>query len=97
MIEVSSLTLVPGTILYRKKQRGEFAEAGEHERLVEMQEFIKKLTNKTFFLSDHISVPFHVRAKLPKQKEELISGVQKIIDKVPEEELEDYRKANPIM
>ena len=40
MIEVSSLTLVPGTILYRRREKGEFAEAGENERLEEMQEFI---------------------------------------------------------
>ena len=32
MIEVSSLTLVPKTILYRRRERGEFAEAGEHDR-----------------------------------------------------------------
>lgn len=97
MIEVSSLTLVPGTILYRRKQRGEFTEAGEHERLVEMQEFIKNLTNKTIFLSDHISVPFHVKAKLPEQKDELISGIQNLIEKLPEETLREYREANPIM
>ncbi len=51
MIEVSSLTLVPGTILYRRREKGEFAEAGENERLEEMQEFIRCLKNKTVFLA----------------------------------------------
>ena len=97
MIEVSSLTLVPKTILYRRREKGEFVEAGEHERLVEMQEFLRCLTNETFFLSDHISVPFHARVQLPEQKQELIDGIQQIIDEMPEEQLRKHRDMNPIM
>lgn len=92
MIEVSSLTLVPGTILYRRRERGEFAEAGEHERLEEMQEFIRCLKNKTVFLADHISVPFRTKANLPEDKEELIRGIQKIMDNLPEERMQAHRQ-----
>ena len=92
MIEVSSLTLVPKTILYRRRERGEFAEAGEHERLEEMQEFIRCLKNKTVFLSDHISVLFRARANLPEDKEELIEGIQKVMDNLPEERMQTHRR-----
>jgi len=92
MIEVSSLTLVPKTILYRRRERGEFAEAGEHERLEEMQEFIRCLKNKTVFLSDHISVLFRARANLPEDKESLIEGIQKVMNNLPEERMKTHRR-----
>ena len=92
MIEISSLTLVPGTILYRRREKGEFAEAGEHERLEEMQEFIRCLKNKTVFLADHISVPFRAKANLPEDKEKLISGIQKVMDNLPEERMQAHRQ-----
>ena len=97
MIEVSSLTLVPKTPLHYQKLKGKFEEAGEVERLEEMQEFLRRLTNETIFLSDHVSMPFFVRAQLPKQRAELIDGIQKIIDDVGEETLRRHRDANPIM
>ncbi len=92
MIEVSSLTLIKKTVMYRRKERGEFKEAGEHERLKEMQEFIRCLKNETIFLSDHASVPFQVKAKLPEQKQELVDGIQNLIDKLPENQLREHRK-----
>ena len=92
MIEVSSLTLVPKTILYRRRERGEFAEVGEHERLEEMQEFIRCLKNKTVFLSDHISVLFRAKANLPEDKENLIEGIQKVMDNLTEERMQTHRR-----
>lgn len=96
MIEVSSLTLVPKTPLYYQKLKNKFVESGEVERLKEMQEFLRCLTNETIFLSDHVSMPFFVRAELPKQREELIDGIEKIIDEVGEETLRRHRDAHPI-
>lgn len=92
MIEVSSLTLVPKTILYRRRENGDFVEAAEHERLLEMQEFIRCLKNKTVFLSDHISVPFRAKANLPKDKKTLIKGIQEVMDKLPEERMKAHRQ-----
>ena len=97
MIEVSSLTLVPKTNLYHMKMKGKFEEATEVERLREMQEFLRRLTNETVFLSDHISMPFFVRAKLPARRDEIIAGIDKIIDEVGEEVLRRHRELNPIM
>ncbi|MBQ7585393.1 MAG: radical SAM protein [Desulfovibrionaceae bacterium] len=92
LIEVSSLTLIPGTPLFRQKEKGKFKEALEHERLRDMQEFILNLSNQTVFLSDHISVPFRVKANLPSQKQELIAGLEELINKVPEAELLTHRQ-----
>lgn len=97
MIEVSSLTLVPKTNLYYMKMKGKFEEATEVERLREMQEFLRRLTNETIFLSDHISMPFFVKAKLPEQKNKIIEGIDKIIDEVGEEALRRHREINPII
>lgn len=97
MIEVSSLTLVPHTPLFYQKQKGKFVEAGEHERLLEMKEFVSRLKNHTVFLADHVSVPFFTKSRLPEQKEELVKGIQQIIDEMPEEQLRLYRDQNPIM
>jgi len=97
MIEVSSLTLVPGTNLFYQRQKGKFIEATEVERLREMQEFLRRLTNRTVFLSDHISMPFFVKAELPEKRDEIISGIDKIINEVGEEKLRRHRELNPIM
>lgn len=97
MIEVSSLTPVPGTNLFYWRQKGKFVEATEVERLREMQEFLRRLTNRTVFLSDHISMPFFVKAELPEKRDEIISGIDKIINEVGEEKLRRHRELNPIM
>ena len=46
-ISVSSLTLFPGTELYRMEQEGKFVLAGEKERLQELQVFIRNLQVRT--------------------------------------------------
>ncbi|MBQ9480067.1 MAG: radical SAM protein, partial [Selenomonadaceae bacterium] len=97
MIEVSSLTLIPKTNLYYQKMKGKFVEATEVERLREMQEFLRRLTNRTIFLSDHISMPFFVRAELPARCDEIIEAIEHIIDEVGEKALRRHRDLNPIM
>lgn len=97
MIEVSSLTLIKKTNLYYQKTKGKFAEAGEVERLREMQEFLRRLTNRTIFLSDHISMPFFVKAPVPEKTPEIIEAIDRIIDEIGEERLRTHRELNPIM
>ncbi len=46
-ISVDSLTLFPDTELYRMEQEGQFAPAGEKERLAELQVLIKNLQIRT--------------------------------------------------
>ena len=91
MIDISSLVLIPKTGLWNLARAGKYEEAGEVERLQEMQEFLKALTNDTIFQSSHISVPFHVRTEIPAHKQELIDGIQDIIDNQGEEVLRRFR------
>jgi len=58
---------------------------------------LRRLTNRTVFLSDHISMPFFVKAELPEKRDEIISGIDKIINEVGEEKLRRHRELNPIM
>ena len=91
MIDISSLVLIPKTGLWNLARAGKYEEAGEVERLQEMQEFLKALTNDTIFQSSHISVPFHVRTEIPAHKQELIDGIQDIIDNQGEAALRRFR------
>lgn len=91
MIDISSLVLVPKTGLWYRAQRGEYEEAGEVERLKELQEFLRRLDNATVFQAEHISVPFQVRTRIPEHTHELIDGIQRIIDEQGEERLRFFR------
>lgn len=92
MIDMSTLTIVPGTILYRKRDKGEYIEATEKEKLQEAQEFLKCLTNHTIFMAEHISVPYRVCATLPEDKKKVIVAIEKIANGISEEKLKSYRK-----
>lgn len=91
MIDISSLVLVPKTGLWYIAQRGKYEEAGEVERLQELQEFLRRLDNHTIFQAEHISVPFRVKTTIPDHKQELIDGIQSIIDEQGEEKLRRFR------
>jgi radical SAM superfamily enzyme YgiQ (UPF0313 family) len=92
MIDMSTLTIVPGTILYRKRAKGEYVEATEIEKIAETQEFLRCLTNHTIFMTEHVSVPYHVKVRLPEGKEELIKAIGKIAQEVGEKKLKNYRE-----
>ena len=42
-------------------------------------------------------MPFFVKAKLPHQRDEIITAIDKIINEVGEEKLRLHRELNPIM
>ena len=56
-----------------------------------------RLSNHMVFLSDHISMPFFVKAELPERRDEIIAAIDRIIDEVGEEKLRRHREQNPIM
>lgn len=92
MIDISSLVVVPGTVLWRMMQKGRFEEAGEVERLQELQEFLRRLDNDTLFQAYHVSVPFQVRTRIPEHTQELIGWIQELIDTKGEKGLRRYRE-----
>lgn len=93
MIYVSSLTLMPGSQLFRLAQKDAFREATEKEKLQELMEFIKCLTTPTIFRAEHVSIAVPLAGYIPEDKEEMMSRLQKVIDKTPEEKLRNFRES----
>ncbi len=91
-ISVSSLTLFPGTELYRMAQKGKFVPAGEKERLQELQVFIRNLQVRTHLFANTGSNYYPVTAYLPKEREAVIRELQYVIDTRSEEEMAAYRR-----
>ena len=91
-ISVSSLTLFPGTELYRMEQEGKFVPAGEKERLQELQVFIRNLQVRTHLFANTGSHYYPVTAYLPKEREAVIRELQYVIDTRSEEEMAAYRR-----
>ena len=91
-ISVSSLTLFPGTELYRMEQEGKFVPAGEKERLQELQVFIRNLQVRTHLFANTGSYYYPVTAYLPKEREAVIRELQYVIDTGSEEEMAAYRR-----
>ncbi len=52
MVNTSMLTVVPGTPLYRAMEKGLYAESTEMEKLEEIYELVKCLTNDTIFMNE---------------------------------------------
>ena len=91
-ISVSSLTLFPGTELYRMAQEGKFVPAGEKERLQELQVFIRNLQVRTHLLANTGTNYCPFTAYLPKEREAVIRKLQYVIDTGSEEEMAAYRR-----
>lgn len=89
----TELTLMPKTQLYEDVQTGKYEEADEEERLIEMQEFIRQLTVKTFFWGAHSTIPVPILGKIPNDKEKLIQQIQEVIETADFEMLR-YRRKN---
>ena len=92
MVNASMLTLVPGTPLYRAVEKGLYTESTETEKLEEIHEFVRRLTNDTIFMNEHASNLFHVKCRLPDAKEELLAYIRKFMEESDESELRKYRE-----
>ncbi len=86
------LTVVPGTSLYRAMEKGLYTESTEMEKLEEIYELVKCLTNDTKFMNEHASNLFHVECRIPEQKEELLAYIRKFMEDSDEKKLRQYRK-----
>ena len=92
MVNTSMLTVVPGTPLYRAIEKGLYLESTEMEKLEEIQELVRCLTNDTIFMNEHASNLFHVKCRLPEAREELLAYIQKFMEGSDEKELRKYRE-----
>lgn len=91
-ISIDSLTLFPGTELYRMEQTGKFVPAGEKERLLELQTLIQNLQLRIHLFANSRSNFYPVTAYLPKEREAVLGELQWVVDTVSEEEMIEYRR-----
>ena len=91
-VSVDSLTLFENTKLFEMVQQGSFIPAGEKERLIELQIFIKNLNIRTHLFANSRSNFYPITAFLPKEREHIINELQYVIDTVSEDEIVEYRK-----
>jgi len=75
-----TLTFVPGTPLYEQRQRGEFHPLSPFQSLEELKLIIEN-SNFTdcFFSSMHASNYLSVRGRLPRDKEKMLSELDKVL------------------
>ena len=96
---VSSLSTVvmPGTELFDKAQKGEFIEATEYERIVELKTLAENIfyQQPTKFNSVHVSNAVAVRAMFPQDKEGLIKALDEFLLSTNEEEF-DFDRSQAI-
>lgn len=79
---VGALTLMlePGTVLYRKTQKGEFEVPGPFEILDELRIIIENMeVNGTEFRSNHASNYLPIKGRLPEDKSKMLELINTII------------------
>ena len=79
-ISVDALTLFPDTRLYEMAQKKEFIPAGEHERLQELQIFVRNLQIRTRLFANSSSNFYPISAYLPREREYVVNEIQMVID-----------------
>lgn len=92
-ISVDALTLFPDTRLYEMSQKGEFIPAGEHERLQELQIFVKNLQIRTHLFANSSSNFYPISVYLPREREYIVNEIQMVMDSFSEEEMVVYRNS----
>lgn len=90
-INIVSLTVFPESELYEEIQRGNFAEATEHERLLELKTFISRLCIETTLLGNTVSNTVPFIGMIPNDKVRLLNELDLAIKNLKEEELRQYR------
>lgn len=93
IISVVSLTVFPDSELHKEVLAGNFKEATEHERLMELRTFLKNLNINTHLFTNTVSNPVPMTGYLPDDKDRLVKELSTIINKVDEKELKNYRKS----
>lgn len=93
IISVVSLTVFPDSELHKEVLAGNFKEATEHERLMELRTFLKNLNINTHLFANTVSNPVPMTGYLPDDKDRLVKELSTIINKVDEKELKNYRKS----
>lgn len=92
-INIVALTIFPESELYKDMRAGVYKPAGELEKLIELKTFIESLTIATRINANTVSNTAPFVADIPKDKESILKGLQKTIDRIDETELAAYRNS----
>lgn len=90
-INFVSLTVFPETELYEEVQRGNFVEATEHERLLELWTFISRLRIETTLLGNTVSNTVPFIGMIPNDKVRLLNELDLAIKNINEKAFRQYR------
>ncbi len=95
LIGPNMMTVYPDSELYEEIQKGNWKEEGELEKYREIKVLAENLTIPTTFAAMGASNAFNLQCKLPQDRDQLLSTLDRIIDSVSEEELRQYRDHLP--
>lgn len=90
-INFVSLTVFPESKLYQEIQNGEYVEATEHERLLELKTFISNLNVETTLLGNTVSNTIPFVGMIPNDKVRILKELDSAIKNTGEDELRLYR------
>ncbi len=87
-----SVTLVPGTELWEMYKNGEYQEATEYDRLIELREIIENLNpEKTALISSaHNSNTMYIKGIVPTDSKRLIKEIDEILMESSPEEIQGW-------
>ncbi|MGN0946805.1 MAG: radical SAM protein [Megasphaera sp.] len=92
-ILIAGLTIFPDTPLMKDVRSGEFQEATEGERILELQEFIRCLQIPTLIDATNASIITTIYGRIPEQKQEMLDRLQAIYDRYGEQGLRQVRES----
>lgn len=87
-----SVTIVPGTELWEMYTNGEYEEATEYDRLIELREILENLNpQKTALISSaHNSNTMYIKGIVPTEKDRLINEIDEILSEASPEEMQEW-------
>ncbi|WAW14898.1 radical SAM protein [Peptostreptococcus equinus] len=87
-----SVTLVPGTELWQMCRDGEYEEASEYDRLIELRQIIENLNpEKTALISSaHNSNTMYIKGIVPPDKDRLLKQIDRILNEASPEEMQEW-------
>ena len=88
---IAGLTIFPDTPLMKDVRIGQFQEATEGERILELKEFLKDLTIETLIDATNASIITAIYGQIPARKQEMIDRLQAVYDTYGEQGLRHMR------
>jgi len=85
-VSISTLTLMPGTPLFKKVKRGEYAHPTPIESTIELRNLIALLELEgTYFHTKHPSNAVHIAGRLPRDKDALLFTLDRALNNPTDE------------